>query len=321
MFQEKLLTSAGVDRLADGVLTVLERVGVLCQNDELLHALRDYGAVVDWEAGIARLPRRLTADFVEALRQEAGREPDPWPDRLVAPPLPTLETQVAQFYYDDATCERRPGGREDFIALVRFGEALHPEQGVGHALILQDAPPMVEPLEAALLLAEYSASRDRPSPGMSTKWTISSRWARSWASRWYTWEQSVLRTRCVSIRRGRQVRAHGEGSAPTGLTSMAISAVSAPAPLAGFIVVAAAEFVITWLARALNPDTPLGRAGPPGAGRVLRLDVGFHGGYAHRHGELFRAGCDAARVRGGGVPAPVVLEARAGGRRRVFGRA
>ena len=33
------------------------------------------------------------------------------------------------------TSERRSGGREDFITLTKFGEALHPEQGVGHALI------------------------------------------------------------------------------------------------------------------------------------------------------------------------------------------
>jgi trimethylamine:corrinoid methyltransferase-like protein len=270
MFQEKLLTSAGVDRLADGVLTVLERVGVLCQNDELLRALEDFGAVVDWEAGIARLPRRLTADFVEALRQEAGREPDPWPDRLVAPPLPTLETQVAQFYYDDATCERRPGGREDFIALVRFGEALHPEQGVGHALILQDAPPMVEPLEAALLLAEYSAK-----PGPAFAWNVNQvdylieMGEILGIPQWYTWGAVCFAhpLRFDKDVADKFVRMAKE-SAPTGLTSMAIGAVSAPAPLAGFIVVAAAEFVITWLAaRALNPDAPLGRrrtAGGPG---------------------------------------------------------
>jgi len=56
--------------------------------------------------------------------------------------------------------------------------------------------------------------------------------------------------------------------APTGLTSMAISAVSAPVPIAGFIAVAAAEFIATWLAaRAINPDAPLGRSrtsGGPG---------------------------------------------------------
>ena len=201
MFQEKLLDDGRVERLADATLTVLERVGIYCQNDELLKALGDYGAIIDMDACTARFPRRLITDFVETLRCEAGEQPAAWRDPLKAPPLPALETQVAQFYYDDATGERRSGGREDFITLTKFGEALHPEQGVGHALILQDVPPLVEPMEAALLLAEYSARPARPSPGTSARWTISSRWAKSWASTTGTpGALCASRTRCVSIR-------------------------------------------------------------------------------------------------------------------------
>ncbi len=223
-----------------------------------------------WRLAPRWLPRRLTADFVDVLRKEAGREPDPWPDRLKAPPLPALETQVAQFYYDDMTCERRPGGREDFVALVKIGEALHPELGVGHALILQDVPPLVEPLEAALLLAEYSA---RPGPAFA--WNVNQvdylieMGEILGIPHWFTWGAVCFAhpLRFDKDVADKFVRMAKEG-APTGLTSMAISAVSAPVPLAGFMVVAAAEFVATWLAaRALNPQAPLGRsrtAGGPG---------------------------------------------------------
>jgi trimethylamine:corrinoid methyltransferase-like protein len=135
---------------------------------------------------------------------------------------------------------------------------------------LQDAPPMVEPLEAALLLAEYSA---RPGPAFA--WNVNQvdylieMGEILGIPDWFTWGAVCFAhpLRFDKDVADKFVRMVKEG-APTGLTSMAISAVSAPAPLAGYVAVAAAEFVATWLAaRALNPAAPLGRgrsAGGPG---------------------------------------------------------
>ena len=101
---------------------------------------------------------------------------------------------------------------------------------------------------------------------------------------------------------------------------MAISAVSAPVPIAGFIAVAAAEFVATWLAaRAIESGCAAGTGSDIGrAGRFLRFHVGGDCGYADGRGQLLGPGRDAACVRGGRVPTALVLEARARGRRRVF---
>ena len=65
---------------------------------------------------------------------------------------------------------------------------------------------------------------------------------------------------------------------------MAISAVSAPVPIAGFIAVAAAEFIATWFGGAgdqsgcaAGAESDIGRAG-----RFLRFHVGGDCGYADR---------------------------------------
>ena len=72
--------------------------------------------------------------------------------------MPRIETQVAQYCYDHATGERRSGNTRDFIELIKLGEVLHGEQGVGHALLSTDVAPILEPLNAALLLTEYAST-------------------------------------------------------------------------------------------------------------------------------------------------------------------
>jgi len=229
VFQRALLRDSDIEPLAAGVARVLNEVGILCQNNELLRALAAAGARVDLAAERAWFPRRLVAEFVEQLQRErAGRirqdAARPWKEdsssplrsrvgaesrTLRRPPtcpsaeagpgakgkkggrrsvrhivptperrdereeqerrdeqdsgcrpfpslgLPDLETQVAQFVIDHATDERRSGNKADFVRLVQFGDALHGDQGVGHCLLLTDVPPLVEPLEAGLLLAEH----------------------------------------------------------------------------------------------------------------------------------------------------------------------
>ncbi|HHX39725.1 MAG TPA: hypothetical protein GX715_07155, partial [Armatimonadetes bacterium] len=77
MFQTSLLKSEQIEPLAEGVLQVLARVGVLCENEEMCRALREWGAEVDFAAQRVRFPRRQVEAFVEQLRREdAGRQPE-----------------------------------------------------------------------------------------------------------------------------------------------------------------------------------------------------------------------------------------------------
>ena len=52
----RMLTDNDVDQLANAVCTVLEKVGLHTENQEILRALEGAGARVDSKAGVARFP-------------------------------------------------------------------------------------------------------------------------------------------------------------------------------------------------------------------------------------------------------------------------
>ncbi len=262
MFQRSLLKDSDIARLADGVLVVLERVGVLCQNDEILDALANAGATVDRSHQMVRFPPQLVQSSVSAWLAEAQADSRcvPRPEHFAAAALPYLPS-VAQFIYDDRTRQRRPGNLADLIRLTKFGDVLHPDAPVGQGLLLHDVPPLLEPLEAALVLAEYAR---HPAPAFA--WNVRQidyliemgeilgihNWVH-WGA--ICFAHPLRFDREVADRLVRLVHT----GKPIGLTSMAVAGATAPVPVAGFVVVSAAEFIATWLAaRALNPRVPLG---------------------------------------------------------------
>ncbi len=259
MFQRTLLRDEDIQPLADGVCEVLEKVGILCQNQELLSALEGAGAKVDYEAERARFPRDMVLEFVAKLRQ-AGNQAQQPEARFAAPPLPTLGTQIAQFYYDWEQQATRSGNREDFITLIKLADVLHPEVDAGHALLLTDVPAMLEPLEAAMLLAEYAHR-----PGRTFAWHVDQvDYLKEMGdilgiADWFTWGAICFAhpLRFDKDVADKFVRRAEEGT-PLGLTGMPIAGFTTPATVEGFIVVASAEHVAAWLtARAVNPEVPL----------------------------------------------------------------
>jgi trimethylamine:corrinoid methyltransferase-like protein len=272
MAQWRLLDERDMEPLSQAVCEVLERVGVLCQNADTLAALEVMGAQVDHEAQRARFPIALTLDFIQSLRDAAGLDADSvtadTPEDMrriqqrpfVSPNLPTLGTQVAQFYYDWPSRSARPGNREDFITLVKLADVLHPDVGAGHALLLTETHPLLEPLEAALLLAEYSSN-----PGPAFAWNVAQTDYLDEMGQilgieeWYTWGSNCF---AHPLRFDRDVvdkyyRRTLEGD-PAGMNAMPIAAFTTPATVEGFIAVSAAEHVAAWMtARAINPDVSL----------------------------------------------------------------
>ena len=161
MFGRHILRDDQVGPLADAVLGILEDVGLLCQNDDIARALEAAGARVDYATERVKLPRKIVADFVDALREEnAGH--DDWGDDLVTPGLGSVDALISQFYFDDEAWVKRSANKADFVTVTRFADALHGDQEVGHSLALTDVPPMLEPLEAGLLLAEHAHHPQAP---------------------------------------------------------------------------------------------------------------------------------------------------------------
>ncbi len=275
MSQWAMLRDEDVEPLADGVCGVLEKVGILCQNQELLGALEAAGAKVDYAAERARFPRDMVVEFAEGLRKAGGQKiglatygekADRAGDsaeagRFPKPALPSLGTQVAQFYYDWEEREQRSGNREDLITLIKLADVLHPEEGAGHALLLTDVPAMMEPLEAALLLAEYSQN-----PGLAFAWHIDQvDYLKELGEilgieDWFTWgalcfAHPLRFDKDVADKFLRRVR---EGVV-VGMAAMPIAGFTTPATVEGFIAVSSAEHIAAWMtARAVDPEAKLG---------------------------------------------------------------
>lgn len=260
MFQQSLLQESDVEPLAEGVFSTLERVGVLCQNEELLQAVEAAGARVEVEAERARFPRERQIEFVEQLRKERVAAPGEGHRSFTPPGMPSLGGQIAQLFRDGEDASIRRGNREDFIAMMKLGEVLHGESGVGHCLLLTDVPPLLEPLEAALLMAEY-VSKPQPAFAWNVRQVDYLREMGEVIGRenWFSWgaicfAHPLRFDRDVADKFVRRVR---EGAA-TGLTAMPVAGVTTPVTLEGFIVVSAAEHLATWMAaRALNPAVEL----------------------------------------------------------------
>ena len=261
MRQYNLLRDADIEPLARGVLQVLEKVGVLCQNREMLEAMARWGASVDYEAETARFPEGMCVELLETVRKESQAGEGAADPSFGTPGLPGFGTQVAQFVYDYGAGERRSGNRRDLVELIKLGTALHPDSSVGHSLLMTDVPPMLEPLEAAMCLAEYAHR-----PGAAFAWHVRQvdylmeMGEILGIPDWFGWgaicfAHPLRFDRDVADKFVRRVR---EG-APTGLTAMPVAGITTPITVPGFIAVAGAEIVATWLAaRALNPEVPLG---------------------------------------------------------------
>ncbi|MBM3474848.1 MAG: hypothetical protein FJX75_16415 [Armatimonadetes bacterium] len=259
MFCTSLLKDEHIEPLADGVLAVLERVGILCENDELCRALASWGAEVDFQSQRVKFPRSLVAEFVEGLRKEFAGSGG-WGERFSAPGLAGIGTQVAQLYHDHETGETRSSDRAGFIELVKLGAVLYPQGAIGHVLSMTDVPPLLEPMQAGLLLAEWA-----PVPGGPFVWRVDQAdWMIEMGhalgqESWFAWGAVCfahpLRFDHDTV--GKFVRRVKEGAA-TGLTGMPVAGVSTPVTVEGFTVVSTAEHIATWIAcRALNPNVGL----------------------------------------------------------------
>lgn len=259
MFQTQILRDEHVEPLAAAACAVLERTGVLIQQEELLAALDRLGARVDFAAQRVRFPALMTREYVASFHQQYDGT---LYEHFAPPPLPTLDLQVAQYYYDWPSRRKRLGNREDFIALIKLGEVLHGETGVGHCLLQTEVPPLLEPLYAALTLAEFA---HRP------RWVYPMRADQ----RPYIEEMGAILAAdddfccwtalCFAhpLRFDREpadrLVAQARAGVPVGLVAMPVAGITTPVTVEGFIAVAAAEVVAGWICgRAINPEVPLG---------------------------------------------------------------
>ncbi len=66
----EILKDRDIEILANGVFEVLEKLGMYCENKEILKGLENRGAIVDYKGGKAKFPRRIVQEFVEEVKRE-----------------------------------------------------------------------------------------------------------------------------------------------------------------------------------------------------------------------------------------------------------
>jgi len=278
----EILKDRDVELLIQGVLDVLEKLGMSTPNKDILAALDSIGAEVDYNAGNARFPKKVVQEFAEKIKKENKMDWQyeitgenkrntfsgwiPYSQSLPvfnAPELPWLFHVGSTFYYDDQKKEKRKACKNDFIHLVKLGDMLHPELGVGHHVIMSDVHPLIEPLEAASLLLEYSHKpRGVFLPDLRPlKYLLEIEEIAGIKDPYWHWLGAVSFASPLKLGMDiadRFVYMVRSGNYPAKLYSMATRGVNAPVTAAGSIVLIAAEFVALWIcARALNPEIPL----------------------------------------------------------------
>ena len=262
MFERSLVREQDVERLGEAVLTVLAKVGALYQNEAILRALGAAGARVDASRQVATFPGEMTREFLDGLRREArrGDEQDDGHRKFTAPGPGRLFHQLSQYVYDCEAGEARLGNRRDYIELLKLGDVVHREQGVGHCLLLTDVPAPVEPLEATLLQFEHV---HRPTGAyvqdmrqvdyLIEMEEISGIEGLHWLAN--VGFSSPLRFGKDVAERFVHEVTHDR---PASLYIMTVSGAGTPVTVAGCVVIGAAEFLANWMAaRALNPDVRL----------------------------------------------------------------
>ena len=262
MFERSLLTDDDVAQLSEAAFTVLEKVGASYQNQEILGALEAIGCRVDSSSQVALFPRELVDEFVEGVRREASQtqEDDGRHRGLTPPGMGGMFHQLSQYYDDYEKRERRLGNKADYIQMLKLGDVLFRESGVGQCLLLGDVPAAVEPLESTLLQFEY-VHRPRGAYVQDVRQIDYLREMEDISGvgdlRWLAnvGFSSPLRLGKDIAERYVHLIKHDR---PANLYVMTVSGAGTPVTVAGTIVVCAAEFIANWIAgRALNPNCRL----------------------------------------------------------------
>jgi trimethylamine--corrinoid protein Co-methyltransferase len=255
-----LFDDRDLDRLAEAALATLERAGAMYQSEVVLDALERAGATVDRTSQRARLPRGLLNDVIARQQARAGATPF-WEPNSPSGELPGITLQVAQFYYDHAHRERRPGNRADLVRMVQFGDALDERLPVSQVLVMREEPPLVEAIEATLVLLENTARPGDVYAHFAAQFPYLEEIGELCAgdpNRFLTGGIFMVSPMRMDRRSADYIIETSRRGRERGVGTMPVSGVSAPVTRAGAIVIGAADILAGWAAAfALDPELPM----------------------------------------------------------------
>ena len=217
MFLEpiRVLSMAEMERIHEGALHVLERVGMRFESTRALAYLRKAGCSVDEQSCVVKFPKRIVQDAVDRMRR-AYDNPDRLPARMSVRYAhirfrkephrihPDFTTSAGGFcvYIWDFQGRRRPATMDDVHRSIHLVNRLTDIDYTGLPVSDQEVPFRLRPVRMAAELAKYttkfggvetfrrrtSLTSSRSVPSSRAAWKRS-RGNRSW---WATRKQSPL---------------------------------------------------------------------------------------------------------------------------------
>ncbi len=270
-FCQNLLSEPDLEHIDQAVFRILAQQGAWFQSEKVLKALDAAGCQIYYEQETVRFPKEYLREVIDANKSLNRPEPDPTTGE--EPYSVHVGGEVAQFVFDFEQFDKHPGTKEDFINLTKWAYALNEgKSAVGPMVLMREVPAPIEPLEALVLLYEYTGQP-------SSVYTLDAAQLDYAREMWgiITGEPDDIgrhSTTCISIitprRMDRRTGDYLARRAELGYTwvalTQAISGGTGPVTVAGTIVVGVADLLAAWGAvHALNPDLGLTGATLTGA--------------------------------------------------------
>ena len=130
----EVLSEDEVLRINDAALRILDEIGILAPNRELLAMCRERGCVIDDARQIVRFPRKLMDAFIDGMRRKVPDKVSDEAQKLSG----YISTQVTLVDYETNT--RRYGLRDDNLKNIKLVEHLKNIPVTNAAVVPSDVP-------------------------------------------------------------------------------------------------------------------------------------------------------------------------------------
>lgn len=292
--QFRVLSDRDIQRIHQAALEVMEEVGVKFPSARALSLLEEAGCKVDRETAVARLPATLVMEMMRKAPAQfllAGR--DPQDDIFIDGYTSYLSTDgCAVDFFDIETGELRRSTKQDIIDACKVADFL-PEISYlwGPPVSAQDVPAVTRPLHEIEASMEGTTMHIQPETVISGDMAL---FALEMASVVAGGREALRRRPLFSYMQcatdplgqdGGSLEASmvaAEWGIPTGFMPMPMSCATAPATLAGNLVVTTVDAVSPLvLMQLVNPGTPVYFAAAPTA--IDLQTGGYTGGGPEDH--------------------------------------
>ncbi|MEM2122792.1 MAG: trimethylamine methyltransferase family protein [Candidatus Bathyarchaeia archaeon] len=270
----KVLDSAEIYSIHSSAMEVLERVGVLIENDFILDLLKRVGAEVDGKTKIARFAEYLIKDKVTkvpsnfTLYSRSGQKLRVGKKR----PL-VIPSANATRILDIQSREPRPATKEDVEQTCKLSDALEHTDICSPSVLPQDVEPELMDIYAAEGMMRNSSKPYFLAPSDEEQASYIIEMAAIVAGGMIELEKEPIITIFVSptsplrlgIRELEIARRSVKHNIPIFVAPCPNSGVTSPISLAGTLVLICAEYLaLTFIVELLNPGNPVVIGGAPG---------------------------------------------------------